>query len=202
MEKQLPKLVLIIGVAGSGKTEVGKQVSKHLNYVYIDKDTLTRPYTEKFLKTSSPNQDPNDRESAFYLEHVRPLEYLISLNVAEENLRLGNHVVISAPFLSEAKMTNWIKKEVLVGRRLMRKIDVKVIWVESDRETERKRIIQRGAERDKWKLFHWDQYTEGIDNFKLQWGIDQQNLFVFDNRELPSVPFSKQMEELIKWIEN
>lgn len=200
MNNTLPKLVLIIGVAGSGKTEIGKQISKRLNYVYLDKDTLTRPYTEKFLETSSPNQDPNDRESTFYLEHIRPLEYLISLNTAEENLRLGNNVIVSAPFLSEAKMANWIKKEILVGRRLMRKIDLKVILIKSDRETERKRLIQRNADRDKWKLFHWEEYTNAIHDFQLQWGLEEANFFTFDNRESPAVPFSNQMEELIKWI--
>lgn len=198
----LPLFILIIGVAGSGKTEIGKLIAKQLCYVYLDKDTLTRPYTEKFLEVSSPTHDPNDRESSFYLDNVRPLEYSISLNVAEENLRIGNSVVVSAPFLTEAKTPNWINREILVGKKLLNRVHLKVVLVVSDRPTERKRLIQRGADRDKWKLYHWEPYTNSINDFEIQWDLDSTEIFKFDNREVPTIPFNKQMEELVKWIKN
>ncbi len=197
----LPQLILIIGVAGSGKSEIGKLLSKKLKYVYIDKDTATRPFTENFLTMSSPHQNKNDRESDFYLEYVRPLEYLISLDLAEENLRLGNSVIISAPFIGEARNNAWLKREINFRRRLNGKVALKVVLVESDRTTERKRMLQRDAGRDKWKLSNWEEYCLAIQDFKVEWNLGPQSFFQFDNSEIPSVPFKKQMEELGKWLQ-
>ncbi len=197
----LPQLILIIGVAGSGKSEIGKLLSKKLKYVYIDKDTATRPFTENFLTMSSPHQNKNDRESDFYLEYVRPLEYLISLDLAEENIRLGNSVIISAPFLGEARSNTWLRQEINFRRRLNGKVCLKVVLVESDRTTERKRMLQRDAGRDKWKLSNWEEYCSAIQDFRVEWNLDPQSFFQFDNSEIPPVPFKKQMEELSKWIQ-
>jgi predicted kinase len=199
----LPQLILVVGVAGSGKTEIGKLLAKKLNYVYLDKDTLTRRFTEALL-TEGKNSlgNPNDRESEYFINFIRPIEYKITMDVAEENLRLGNHVVVSAPFLAEAANQNWIRQELYVTRRLLNKIAVKVVWVRSDRKTERVRLINRNAARDEWKLRNWDQYCDSIKDFAVTWDLPENALFVFDNTSNPKISFPDQMEMLLKWIKS
>ena len=74
------------------KNTVGKKIAEQLRYVYLDKDTIAQPFVEAL------NPIKNDRESTLYLNTIRPLEYQVLLDVAEENLRLGQSVVLSAPF--------------------------------------------------------------------------------------------------------
>ena len=38
-----------------------------------------------------------------------------------------------------------------------------VIWVDTDVEVCRQRMIDRNSERDTWKLEHWDEYVAGRD---------------------------------------
>lgn len=195
---KLPILLLVIGVAGSGKSEVGKKISKEVQYTYLDKDTISRGFTESLLMNCSPTKDPNDRESDYYLQHIRDLEYAVTLEIAIENLRLGNDVLISAPFLKEAKDVDWLNG-LLRKFRLKNKVKLKVVLVESDRVTERKRIIQRDAARDLWKLGNWEVYVESLKDFKVNWETD---FYVFDNKESPNKPFSEQIDEVKLWLEN
>ncbi|MGL4874835.1 MAG: AAA family ATPase [Clostridium sp.] len=188
------KLVFVVGLAGSGKTKVGKIISQRLKYVYIDKDTVSRPFTDTLLLLN--NQSEGDRESRLYLETVRPMEYQISLDIVKENINLGNSTVISAPFLMEAREEEWIQKNIYEKERLGEKSIVKVIWIVSDRETERKRIISRGAKRDEGKLRDWEQYESDVEDFEVLW----KDAYKFYNYSNPEVSFNKQIEKVIEWI--
>ena len=190
-------LVLVVGVAGVGKSTIGNEVAKRTKSVLIDKDVLTENFTEVLLSSLSPNRDRNDRQSGFYLENVRPLEYEATLNVAEENLKLGNNVVIVAPFISELRKDNWLKEE-MTRRNL--KCNVKVIYVNASLDTQQKRLKKRNLSRDEWKLNNWSKYADNSD-VNITWPLNQDELLIVNNDfRYGSPEYKNLMNELISWI--
>ena len=106
-------------------------------------------------------------------------------------------MIISSPFLKEAQQEDWLEREL---HRLTNYVDLKVIWVKSDRATERKRIIDRCAVRDEWKLKHWTEYANKVDKFDVLWK-KKNDIFEFNNSEDMDISFDKQIEEAVKWIQ-
>jgi len=155
----LKKLILVSGNAGSGKTYIGKILAKKvLSSVYMDKDTLTRPMVEELLRLNMSY--PHDRESDIYLKKVRPLEYDILMKHAQENLELGLNVIASAPFIKELRDSNWLLN--LKEEMEFEDVEVIVVWIKSDENTMKKRIISRNAARDEWKIKNWQSYVQNI----------------------------------------
>lgn len=149
-------VILVAGHAGSGKTEVCKLLATRLHWPMLDKDTLTRPLVEALSERFSA--DPHDRQSEAYLTHVRPLEYAVIQDVMWEQLELGAPgVLVSAPFVRELCDKEWV--ENLRFDCEVRGFELKVVWVRCDRDTLRNRIVARGADRDRWKLLNWTEWT-------------------------------------------
>jgi len=152
-------LALVAGYAGSGKSEAGKLLAAATGWAMLDKDTLSRPMTERLLQALGG--DPNDRHSPTYLEHARPLEYACLMKVVWENLECGISVVAVAPFLAESVDAQWTSQ---IAHRCDRiGVRFETLWVDSDLESMRDRLISRKALRDTWKLTHWPAYTSSID---------------------------------------
>ena len=84
MSKQF---ILIGGLPGSGKTHIGKILANDINAVYLDKDTISRDFTEAMLVEIGCSSD--DRESELYLAKVRDHEYSTMMKIGMENLELG-----------------------------------------------------------------------------------------------------------------
>ena len=162
----LPKVFIVIGPAGSGKTTIAQRTAEEHGAAYLDKDRICGRLVEFALREAG--HDSSDRESnAFYRENVLPLEYETLMDVAGANLRLGRSVVIDAPFgayfavpdyLSRsAEQFHWPPSETIVVR------------VRVPPEILRERLIQRGLERDRWKLAHWDQYWASYGSLDCTW---------------------------------
>ena len=179
-------LALVGGYAGSGKSEAGKLLAAVTGWAMLDKDTISRPLTERLLQALG--SDPDDRHSATYLEHARPLEYECLMKAAWENLECGISVVLVAPFLAEAADAQWTGRVMRRCRRLGARFEA--LWVDSDVESMRERLISRNASRDTWKLAHWPTYVNGID-------LDLRPVtshHVVDNRITASRPLAEQVE--------
>lgn len=179
-------LALVAGYAGSGKSEAGKLLAAATGWAMLDKDTLSRPITERLLQAMGG--DPDDRHSPAYLEHVRPLEYECLMKAAWENLECGTSVVLVAPFLAEAADAQWTGRAARRCRRLGARFEA--LWVDSDVESMREHLISRNASRDTWKLAHWTSYVDGID-LALRPVVPHH---VIDNRLTASRPLAEQME--------
>lgn len=193
----MPKLVFMLSPAGSGKTTIGLEVAKMMPFVYLDKDTVTRQFTEALLSTSGFGVK-GDRESAFYTNVIRPIEYRTMLNVAKENLSLGNNVLLSAPFLSEVTQPDYITRQIY-NDLSPDAVQVLVVLVSTSLNLQKERLVSRGADRDLWKLSHWEEYVEAVKNFKVSWnGV---SLFKFNNDdENGSDAFVAQLESLKSWL--
>ena len=151
-------LVLVGGLAGSGKTEFGRLLARNLRCALLDKDTLTRPLANAAAKQLCG--DPDDRHSSTYLQVVRPLEYEVLMDTALEVLSCGASAVVTAPFLSELADPDFRDDVQEHCQRL--DVRLEVIWVSCDPSSTRSRLGSRGASRDRWKLHHWDDYIESI----------------------------------------
>ncbi|WP_226036270.1 AAA family ATPase [Aquibacillus saliphilus] len=177
----MQKLVFFVGVAGTGKTTVAREVALTKPCVFIDRDTVGGRFVEKFLEMNG--MDKNDRDSAFYKEHMRDLEYDTSKDICIENLAVGQDVFMISPFTSELKNKEWIKEVIKSSGKTEQEVDVKVVVVTlDDIDTQRERIEDRGTVRDSWKLDNWDSYETRVDfTPTINWDIPESNVLIFDN---------------------
>ena len=195
----MQKLVFFVGVAGTGKTTVAKKLADRIPAAFLDRDTVGGRFVEKFLEANG--LDPNDRDSAFYKENLRDLEYDTTKDICIENLSAGQNVFMISPFTAELKNREWIEEVLTAAERTKREVDVKVIVVAlQDMELQKERIIDRQTERDQWKLEHWDDFKKRVDFVPdVNWDIPQSSVKVFDNSGTLT---DEKIEDLYQFLMN
>lgn len=154
-----PRVLLIGGFAGSGKTELGRMIARETGWAMLDKDTLTRPVVEAALELLG--RSPNDRDSDLYVESVRPREYEALAAAMDENLQCGNSIIATAPFIREFGNKAWLSRTQASCAE--HGAAVQVAWVYCDPETMHSYLRRRGAARDASKLADWPSYLNAID---------------------------------------
>jgi len=185
------QLVIITGCAGAGKTTIGKTLAQKLGYCYIDKDTVTREYTDFILERSGSSKC--DRESQLYRNEILPIEYSVTFKLCREILDNGCNVVLTIPFISQIQ--DYSKWEEIKSASRIRNIDVKFIWIEHNIETEKENLISRDADRDKYKLEHWDEYSKSVDGL---YPAEEYKAYIYTND--CNINLEIAVEEVIKWI--
>lgn len=152
-------VVLIGGYAGSGKTELGRILARETGWPMLDKDTLTRPVVEAALEVLGCS--PHDRESATYLDVIRPREYEALISAMTENVQCGTSAIVTAPFVLELRDTAWINRATATCQGM--NATLSLVWVHCDATTMHTYIRHRGAARDAAKLGNWPAYLAAID---------------------------------------
>ncbi|GGM34668.1 hypothetical protein GCM10012275_02410 [Longimycelium tulufanense] len=186
-----PKVVLIGGYAGSGKTELGRILARETGWPILDKDTTTRAVVEAALETLG--ESPHDRESELYLTVIRPAEYNALIATLIENAQCGNSSIVTAPFIRELGDQAWCDR--LSANLTSMGAELYVVWVRCDADTMRTYLRHRGAARDAWKLAHWEQYLTGKD-IEFRPVIQHQ---IIDN-SAESRPLQQQAAELLDQV--
>lgn len=177
----MQKLVFFVGVAGTGKTTVAEAMAKEVPCAFLDRDTVGGRFVEKFLDANGLDKD--DRDSQFYKENLRDLEYDTTKDICIENLSVGQNVFMISPFTAELKSKDWLEQVLSASGKTKEDVDVKVVVVTlGDIEMQRKRIEERGTVRDTWKLENWDSYETRV-NFvpTINWDIPESHIHIFDN---------------------
>jgi tRNA uridine 5-carbamoylmethylation protein Kti12 len=152
------RMILVTSPPASGKTFVSQQLSKKLPHiVYLDKDALI-PLSNRVFHVAG---EEVNRSSPFFEENIRNVEYEVILNMGFEALEYNDLVLINAPFTREVRNNEYI--EDLRSKLASHGADLAVIWVVTDIEVTRQRMIERNSPRDTWKLANWDEYVAGRD---------------------------------------
>jgi DNA-binding transcriptional regulator YhcF (GntR family)/predicted kinase len=154
-----PRVLLIGGYAGSGKTQLGRILARQTGWPMLDKDTLTRPVVEMALEMLG--QSPHDRESQVYAQTIRPREYEALVAAGQENVECGNSVILTAPFIREFRDAAWLSR-IQAGYDAMN-ATMTMVWVYCDADTMHTYLRHRGAARDAFKLADWPGYLATID---------------------------------------
>ena len=173
-------IIFLIGPAASGKSSVGKRLSRYYDLTYIDKDVVCNTLTGQLLHENGFNR--SDRDGCdYYKDVVMPLEYETILSVAHSNAIIGRSCLIDAPFgafFSDPHYITNLRKKY----EWSDDIHTIVLQVHIDNDELKRRMEARNFDRDQCKFDHWYQYLESIKKASCQWtGIPR---IVYDNTEL------------------
>ena len=192
------KLILVTSPPACGKTYVAMKLAAELNHVvYLDKDALIILSRQIFEVAGQPY----DRSSDFFEEHIRDYEYAAILDMAVDALEYDDIALINAPFTREVRNPRFMES---LRQDLMRKnARLYVVWVVTDPEICKKRMIRRNSDRDTWKLAHWDEYMAKTD-FSIPEELndkskDQELLLFYNSNE---EEFRKSMKEVVRQLQD
>lgn len=189
-----PRLILFAGHAGTGKTTLAKKALPLIidrtgeNYFFLDKDTVYGAYSAHVMELATDN--PNDRDSPFYLNNLRDWEYAGLLAIAKENLQLGINIVLVGPFSQEIHSGRIFNPEAL---GIPDGSIIKIAWIDLDENAAERRIKRRADPRDEWKLQHWSEYIKRRVEPPEHSAIQR-----FDNQYLSEAQFEKLIDHLIR----
>jgi predicted kinase len=153
-----PAAILVAGPPASGKSTVGAALAKTLEATLIDQDVATGQLLS--VIESIVNVDDIDDPQLAML--TRTARYESVTRLAEDNLRLGNTVLLVAPFTAERKnLPAWQE----LCHRLHRAggAAVAMVWLYLSREELLQRLRVRGADRDAAKLRSEQRFLDQLE---------------------------------------
>ena len=189
-----PRLILFAGHAGTGKSTLAKRALPLIiektgeDFFFLDKDTAYGAFSAQVMKLTT--QNPNDRDSPFYLENLRDWEYQGLIDIARENLLLGVNVILVGPFSKEIQSGRMFKPQEL-GVPLQ--TSIQIAWIDLEELEARKRMEKRADPRDEWKLVHWDQYAKRRTEPPAHSALHR-----FDNLSFTEAAFEKLIDDLVQ----
>jgi len=189
-----PRLILFAGHAGTGKSTLAKRAlpliieSTEEDFFFLDKDTVYGAISAHVMELTT--QNPNDRDSPYYLQNLRDWEYQGLIDIARENLLLGVNVILVGPFSKEIQNGRMFNPEAL-GIPAQTKISI--AWIDLEESEAKRRMEKRDDPRDQWKLAHWDDYVKRRIDPPQHSSIQR-----FDNLNFDQTEFEKLISHLIK----
>lgn len=141
-----PRLILISGPPGVGKSTLASALSTKLQATHLDKDCIDEPFS------------PGDRGDK-YTRTIEPKVLTALLALAELNLRPGHAVILDVPWTHiQLNTPSWTKKIRTLAKKTGAQL--KVIECHLDEEQHQMRLKKRDYKRDKsrvtregWKKF-------------------------------------------------
>ena len=153
-----PAAILVAGPPASGKSTVGAALAKTLEATLIDQDVATGQLLS--IIESLVNIDDIDDPQLAAL--TRPARYETVTRLAEDNLRLGNTVLLVAPFTAERKnLPAW--QELCHRLRRAGGGAVAMVWLYLSREELLQRLRVRAADRDAAKLGGGQRFLDQLE---------------------------------------
>jgi gluconokinase len=124
METNHPQAVVLMGVAGSGKTAVGMQVAQKLDWIFLDADNFHPPANIEKMKHGIPL---NDQDRAPWLQRLH--------DELQHQMAEGLSVILACSALKES-YRNVLRDE---------ESPPKFVYLDVDPETIRDRLQHRSA---------------------------------------------------------
>lgn len=150
-------LLFVCGLPGSGKSTLSAAISDRWNIVLLNSDFVHDAF------------DTDDRSSEDYLARRDQL-YEAIYRTAFENIAIGNNVLIDAPLTKAITDVEWCRRFRDFARD--NHFDVYCINCSCDDETLRRRLIHRGAARDRDKLQDDAAWKAYLDASRVDGKID------------------------------
>lgn len=149
--------VLLTGWPASGKSTVGRALARRLGAALVDQDTATAP----LVAVVAGLVGVHDLDDIRLAGPTRRARYETITAVAEDNLRVGNPVVLVAPFTDERRdLEAWA---ALDGRLRAAGGSPLLVWLRLEPTTALRRLRARGAARDLAKATHPGSFLAGLD---------------------------------------
>ena len=153
-----PAALLIAGPPASGKTMVGASLARTLGAALIDLDVATEPLLS-VIRSLVQVEDIDDPRLAAL---TRADRYETIARLAEDNLDVGNSVVLVAPFTEERRSLHaW--EELLDRLHRAAGGAATMIWLHLSRDELLQRMRARSADRDEPKLSSEQQFLDRLD---------------------------------------
>jgi predicted kinase len=134
-----------MGVAGTGKTTLARNILRRLWAVYLDNNHIVDAFC---LHT---------RNGRVY-EKLRPHFYQALYTIVEENLKTGNSVLLDVPHVKEMQIPKWRRFIKSLAARTKSKLIV--VRCRCSEKELRARLESRGEKRDRWKLQRWKEFLK------------------------------------------
>ncbi len=188
-----PRLILFAGHAGTGKSTLAKRALPLIvektgeDFIFLDKDTVYGAFSAQVMKLTT--QNPNDRDSPYYLEHLRDWEYRGLIDIARENLLLGVNVILVGPFSKEIQ-SGQMFDPVALG--IPPQTSIQIAWIDLEENEAKNRMLKRADPRDEWKLTHWSEYAK-----RRTQPPSHRAIHRFNNLHFDEARFNQLIDDLI-----